>query len=301
MRVHPIFVLAFATLLFGASNVVQKMVFVSLDAWTSLGCRGLLACLALLPFAGQELRRTRIAFSEVLQAALPVSIWFTLGMSFQVLGAEHTTATNVGFLINTCVVFTPFIVWALTGERPGLRIWLSVAACFAGLVLLTGNLPHRLGLGDMLCLASAIGYSAWIISLGRAMAHTPAPITVTCMQWLAPTVAGLYLGQQSTDAAALMSQAPMLIFLGVVVGGVGFMLAAKAQASLAVCTAAMVYSLEAVFGALLARVFLAEDLSSTGWIGAALTLTSIVFVQCNPLEKLWGTKPTLVRIEPRLF
>jgi drug/metabolite transporter (DMT)-like permease len=301
MYVNPINILVFATFLFGASNVAQKAVFSSLDAWTSMGYRGALAFLVLAPFALRELRRVRVSAICAISESLPVCFWFLLGMSFQLLGAEQTSASNVGFLINTCVVFTPLIVWGMTGACPAPRIWLSVAMCFGGVVMLTGGMPQAFAMGDAICLASALAYAAWIVALGRAMSRVSMPITVACLQWFAPAIAGLALGEQVTDATALLPQIHILVFLGVVVSGLGFALAAKAQTILPACTVAVVYALEAVFGAGLAQVFLGEQFTALSFVGAMVTLASTIVAQCNPLAFWQRRNANYIRIEPRLL
>lgn len=296
-RSTPVLQLLFAAFLFGASNVVQKLVFEDLDAWSSLGMRGLLACLALAPVAVFEMRRSGFGFARVFIESLPVSLFFFGGMTAQLLGATQTSATNVGFLINTCVVFTPFLMWLISGQRPTRAVLSAAAMCFAGVALLSGSMPAAFGWGDTLCVLSALCYAAWIISLGRVMGRVQAPVTVTMLQWVLPAVAGLAISGGSLSVSAVSAQLPNLLFLGVVVSAFGFMLAAKAQEKLAPCAAAMCYSTEAVFGALVAYAAFNETLSVAGAVGAAMTLVSIVLVQCMPVRE--ARSMVSMRIEPR--
>ncbi len=298
----PILQLLFAALLFGASNVVQKLIFVDLDAWSSLGLRGLFACLALAPVAVFELRRFGLKLGQVARISFPVSLFFFVGMLTQLLGAEQTSATNVGFLINTCVVFTPFLIWVLTGQRPSATVLSATALCFIGVALLSGSMPTAFGAGDLWCVVSALSYAAWIISLGKVMRVVNTPVTVTALQWLVPAVVGLSVGGDAINATVFAKQLPNLLFLGVIVGAFGFMLAAKAQEKLPPCTAAVCYSTEAVFGAIVAYAWVGESLSQMGIAGAAMTLASILLVQCVPVGKIESRKvqQSYQRIEPRL-
>ena len=298
-KLPAVSLLLFATFLFGASNVAQKAVFADLDAWSSLGFRGLFALLALLPFAVMETRKADHNTAQVIKAARPVMLWFFCGMTFQLLGAAQTSATNVGFLINTCVIFTPFMSWMLSGSKPSVAVCLSSLLCFAGVALLSGGAPQSFGWGDAFCLLSAICYSAWIVALGKTMRSVKAPLLVTALQWAAPAAIGLILGAGNYTLQSVTVQLPNLLFLGVVVSGFGFVLAAKAQEKLPSCTAAVCYSAEAVFGAVLAYAWFAETLGPVALAGAVLTLASIVLVQCTPCLLSQAAKPAMLRIEPR--
>jgi drug/metabolite transporter (DMT)-like permease len=293
----PVLQLLFASFLFGASNVAQKLVFEDLDAWSSLGFRGFFAILVLAPVAIFELRRLNLPFLAVFKASVPVAVFFFLGMTAQLFGATQTSATNVGFLINTCVVFTPFLLWIMTGERPTLAIVATAAVCFIGVTVLSGSAPTAFSIGDMFCIVSAMGYAGWIIALCRTMSDVKAPVTVTIVQWVAPAIIGLAIGGPALEVANVVAQLPNLLFLGMIVGGFGFMLAAKAQERLSPCTAAVCYSMEAVFGALVAFVWSGETLTTLGMVGAAITLSSIVLVQCVPATE--RVRTVQVRIEPR--
>jgi drug/metabolite transporter (DMT)-like permease len=291
--------LLLASFLFGASNVAQKAVFTDLDAWSSMGFRGLFAALALLPFVLTEKREANQCTVSVVKASLPVMVWFFFGMTFQLIGATQTSVTNVGFLINTCVIFTPFLNWAFAGTRPSTAVCLSCLLCFAGVVMLSGGTPESFGRGDVFCLLSAMSYAAWIIALGKTMQSAKAPMLVTLLQWVAPAFVGLAVGAGSYSVQAVTNQLPNLLFLGVVTSGLGYVLAARAQQHLPSCTAAVCYSAEAVFGALLAYAWFGETLGPIAMAGAALTLASIVLVQCNPIQFFKSTSSLQVRIEPR--
>lgn len=254
----------------------------SLDVWSSLGLRGLVAFFALLPFAIVEVIHLRSSFATVVKAVLPVAFWFTLAITLQLAGAKQTSATNVGFLINTCVVLTPFVVWVFSGSRPPWFVWVSCLTCLVGIGMLSGGAPTSFNAGDALCLGSAVAFSGWIVALGKAMRTVNAPMLLTAFAWAAPAMIGLALGGSSATLESVASQIPNILFLGVVVGAGGFMLAARAQAQIAPCLAAICYSTEAVFGAIVAYIWLGESMSQLAFYGAGLTLSGMVLVQFAP-------------------
>ncbi len=287
--------LLFATLLFGGSNVVQKSVLNTLDVWSSMGFRGLIAAMVLLPFSLIELRKHNVSPLYVLQKSAPVAIWFTAGMIFQILATKHTTATNLGFLINTCVVVVPFLLWFQTKKAPTAYVASISLMCFVGACLLSGSAPTSFGWGDATCVVSALCYSVWIVTLGSMMREAAAPVTVTFLQWLGPATIGLALGPQDVHSLAhAASVGPELFFLGAISSGIGFILAARAQAIISPCASAVCYSMEAVFGAAIAYAWLGESLTPTGLLGAAIMLVAIILIQYEPQHL-----PKRARVEPR--
>ncbi len=272
-----------ATLLFGSGNVVQKSVFETVDVWSSLGLRGLVAFIVLLPFAFQEakgLKHVRIA--ECIGMLQPMA-WFTLGMTLQLYGATLTTATNVGFLINMSVVFTPLLCWFLFGHRPGLNVVVASGLCLLGMAMLSGSTIVAFSPGDAYCLLSAVAFSAWMITLSRFMNQLQVPISITCLQWFMPAVIGLVVGAGRTTTPVIVDELPAIVFLGAVAGGFGFLLAARAQANMSAGAAAICYTMEAVFGAAIAFWWLGETLTIAGFAGALLTLSGIVLLQFGGL------------------
>ncbi len=269
-----------ATLLFGLGNVVQKSIFPAIDLWTGLGLRALVACIFLLPFAARELNRIGEVEIRALRGIPLVALTFCLGAVCQQIGAYFTSATNVGFLINASVVFTPVTLW-LIGREPLPRIvWLAGTLCFIGAALMSGTRHLGFGIGDFMCLLAAMFYGLWIIMLERTTRQINLPATIALAQWGLPALIGLTLGIlcEATQIQTVVASLPQLLFLGGIASGAGYLLAAKAQREIPACMAALCYTLEAIFGALFAYAMLGESLTMMGLGGAILILTSIALV-----------------------
>ncbi len=275
----------FATMLFGLGNVAQKSLFDDIGMWSALGLRGLIAAMALLPFAMLEMQRLSHTKISTLRHAPAVMVTFAAAITCQQIGAGYTSATNLGFLINASVVFTPVILW-LAGKSGLPRfIWPSCALCFVGAGLMAGSSVSAFGFGDIMCLVAAVFYALWMIQLEKLMADVDAPATIAFAQWLLPALGGLAAGAvlETTPSTAIASALPELLFLGTLASGLGYMMAAKAQSRMPACIAAICYPLEAIFGAGFAYLLLSEHLSLTGIAGATLIFASILLVQ-------WGCR-----------
>ena len=183
-----------ATSLWGASNVAQKSMFDNLDTFTAMGARCLVATLFLLPFAIAEQRRSRSQAASLSRPRFSTLLWFTAAVMLQQLGAALTTATNLSFLMNLTVVFTPIFVWSLRGTRPPARVWGAALLCLAGTFLLSDADISAFRMGDMLCVASAAAYAFWIISMEDSMKLLNAPATMTIQQFVLPIAIGWSVG-----------------------------------------------------------------------------------------------------------
>jgi drug/metabolite transporter (DMT)-like permease len=269
-----------ATAVFGLGNVVQKAVLQDLDGWMSLGLRASLALVCLAPWAVADLKRlwpNRVQLCRLLPL---VMVGFAFGIVLQVLGAGMTSATNLGFLINLSVVFTPVLCWVSGPQKLDKVTVLSCLASLLGAALLSQGSPGNFGYGELLCVAAAFGFATWIMALQKAASQLQCPALLTFMQWLLPMAIGFSMTAQSTSTliALPLSTWAEIVFLGVGASGLAYLVAADAAAKLSSITVALIYPAEAVFGALAAIIWLGETLSPLATIGACLTLVSVAFV-----------------------
>jgi drug/metabolite transporter (DMT)-like permease len=269
-----------ATAVFGLGNVVQKAVLEDLDGWMSLGLRASLALTCLAPWALAEFKTLGEKRRRLLGLLPLVMLGFAIGMTFQVLGAGLTSATNLGFLINLSVVFTPVLCWLLGQQKLDRVIVISCVASVAGAALLSHGSAQQFGLGDVLCVAAAVGFAIWIMALQRAASELQCPALLTFMQWILPMIIGFSMTEQNVSTLPALSTSTWLeiAFLGICSSGLAYLVAASAQAKLSSVTAALIYPAEAVFGALAALVWLGETLSPVALFGACMTLASIAIV-----------------------
>ena len=192
-----------------------------------------------------------------------------------------TTATNLGFLINLCVLLTPLFLYLAYGEKISRLTLISCLSCFFGAVMLTGFNVQVPNAGDLLCLAGAMSYAVWIIALDRTLKVVDAPILITTLQFVPATLMAVFLvGSAETafdvDYAKIW---PALLFISVLSTCISFLIASYAQRLVKPVIAGLIYSFEAVFGAIAAYFALGEKMSLIAMIGSALMFASVLFCQ----------------------
>jgi drug/metabolite transporter (DMT)-like permease len=269
-----------ATAIFGLGNVVQKAVLAEMDGWMSLGLRSGLALIVLAPWALAEFNRLGTQRGQLFRLLPLVMLGFTAGIGLQIAGSSLTSATNLGFLINLSVVFTPVLCWLSGQQKLDQRSILSCLVSLIGAALLSQGSPGNLGLGDLLCVGAAIGFAIWIIALQRAASQLKCPALLAFMQSILPMIIGFSMTEQSATSLSTLSSSAWMetTFLGFGASALAYLVAAHAQAKLCSVTAALIYPAEAVFGAVAAVIWLGETLSPLATFGACLTLVSIVIV-----------------------
>lgn len=140
------------------------------------------------------------------------------GMSLQVDGLNYTLASTGGFLIALYCVLVPLIAWAAR-ER---RMTPILAACcvlvLAGLAVLTGYDPRKLGLGrgEWESLAAACMFAAQIYRVDRIPAGKADPLRVTAVLLglvAVGSAAGLLLTPHGPQAFTAIHASPRAFLL----------------------------------------------------------------------------------------
>lgn len=197
----------------------------------------------------------------------------------QTVGLETTTASNNAFLSAVYCVIVPFMTWLLFRERPDRYNVAAALLCIAGVgfVSLTGALTISAGdgftlLGSVFCAANIIA----VARLGRdkdVMLFTVVQLaTVALCAWaLALTTETFYF------SALVRSEViwPML-YLCVMATAVCLMLMNVGLVWSEPAPAAVILSLEAVFGVILAVIFYGDPLTPRLLAGFTLIFVGVL-------------------------
>jgi drug/metabolite transporter (DMT)-like permease len=223
-----------------------------------------------------SLRRSEAVGGAVIGAAL------FLGMGIQTLGLIYTTAGKQALITATYVVMVPFLVWALRRTSPGRAAIVGSLACFAGTVLLTSDPSgvSALNVGDALTLVSAFFFAAQIIAI-RHYAADGDPLTLAFVQ-MCVVAAGSLVCALAFDAPPVpdgMNGVPDIIFSTLFSTFFAFVVQTYAQKYTSESHAAILLSMEALFGVLSGVVLLGEPMTWRIAAGTCMILASIAVVE----------------------
>jgi drug/metabolite transporter (DMT)-like permease len=209
-----------------------------------------------------------------------------IAFATQLVALQYTEAGKQAFLAGTYVVMVPFISWWLKGKRPETTSFVGAFICFMGIGLLTLNESLTIGFGDGLTLFSSLFFAGHIISNGHYVDDI-GPVKLTITQF--GTVAVL-----STIAALIFEPLPTtvapngifaVLYLGVLCTGIAYFLQTIGQKYALSTHTAIILSLEAVFGSVLALLLLGEVFTFKMVLGCASILAAILIIELKGSRK----------------
>lgn len=215
-----------------------------------------------------------------------MGLFLFLGSISQQIGLVSTTAGKAAFITGLYIVLVPILL-SILGQALSRLIWLAVAFGVSGLYLLSMQSANIVPEGgDLWVLASALFFALHIIVIGRASIHHDALRLSIAQFYICAVLStlGMYLFEIPRIEAVIAGGSEIL-YAGVLSVGIAYTLQVFAQIRVPAHTAALVLSLEAVFGAIGGVWLLGEQMTTRMLIGALLMMTAIVIAQLKPATR----------------
>ena len=262
--------------IWGLAFVAQRLGSQDLGYFMFNGLRFLVGAFVLLPFLRFKIRIPRGKIPGVLLAG----ILLFAGSNLQQAGIAGTTAGQASFLTSVYVVLVPVFWVVFWRRRLGWVIWVAalMAALGAGVMNLSGKLD--MVVGNTIVLLSTVPWALQVIVVG-VLVQDVDPLHFAVAEFLVCGSLSLGLGllfQPSTMANIAAALLPV-IYTGIFSVGVGFTLQAVGQRHAPPAEAAIIMSLEAVFGALFGWWLLGERMTWQQITGCLLVFAAILLAQ----------------------
>ncbi len=262
-------------------SATQYAIDAGLSAAMILLMRFSLAALAMGAFCYRSI--AALNKKEWLNGAIS-GLFLFLGFFFQTEGQGRTTPSNCAFLTTTNVLMVPFIVWAVTRKKPGLRNILLPVLTVIGIFILGYDAAQGFSLtaGDVLALVCAFFFACHIASLEFTSRKVEAR-KLTFVQMV--TAAGLslayYLVADRTPVGAqqMMDGALPILYLGLLSTCACFFLQTAAQKHTSATKAAIFLSLEGVFGSLFSVLLGLETLRWNLIVGGGVIFATVLLTE----------------------
>lgn len=278
-----------AAIIWGGALVAQRIGMDDIGPLLFSGIRFSLGAAVVLPFLlyrrHKALVQGQFLDAGLLRAGLFLGLLITLGINLQQVGLLFTKVSNAGFISGMYVIFVP-LIGLLFGMRTSLGVWIGASIAVAGLFLLSVQDSFAIARGDWLQLTSALVWALHVLALGY-FAKRYDPLRLAFIQFLVCALASLIAASffESLIWQNIKQAIPALAYAGILSAGVGFSLQAIAQRHARADHAAIILSLEGVFAALTAMLFLNETLSAKSYLGASLMLAGMLIAQLWPHNK----------------
>ena len=280
-RTNAVLALLLAAAVWGLAFIFQKSATRHIGPLAFIAARAVVAALALTPLALAEQRRgSSSSTPRLCGVAVAGGVAFFIAAWLQQAGLETASVTNTGFLTSLYVVITPLLAWGWSRQALSPITWGAVALSAVGIWLLGGASFAAFSQGDVLVSVSAFFWAAHVIVTGRAGSFGR-PMAFTALQFvvvaaLGATGATLF---EVTTLAKVTAAALDIAYVGLLSSALAFTILTLALRHVRPAEAAVMVSLETVFAAAAAYVWLGERLSPLGWVGAALIVAAALLVQ----------------------
>jgi drug/metabolite transporter (DMT)-like permease len=262
------------TMFWGSSYLFTKMGLESIEGFNLIALRfGIAFILAGIVFYKRFLH---IDFNTIKYGFLLGTILFSL-VSIVTIGVKFTSISNAGFLFSLSVVFVPLLLAVFFGKKPEIKVVFGVVLSITGIGLLTLNNELKINLGDFLVILGALFYSIYIIVTDKLTKNVDS-IALGILQLGFSGALGLLFSFlfENPHLPNTTESWVSILALSVLCSAIGFIGQATAQKYTTPTHTGLIFSLEPVFAALLAFIFVDEILSAKGYVGAILVLIGVL-------------------------
>ncbi|WP_066300054.1 DMT family transporter [Bacillus sp. FJAT-29937] len=277
-------ILATCAMTWGTSYIFMKMSVDSISSLTIIALRFGIAFIVMMMIFYKKLIHvnTKVLTYSAILGALLFIIFVAL-----LYGMESTSASSAGFLISTTVILVPILQTFITRNLPRKQIVYGVMIVSIGLALVTIEDGFNFAQGSLYCLISAFLYAVHII------------LTNLFVQEVDTLQLGIYqLGFASLYATIgiFIFETPILpsgmldwvaiLGLALFCSAYGFVMQSIAQKYTTPEITGFLFSLEPIFAAIFAFIFLHENMGIQGYFGALLILAGVLIANSTSKKHL---------------
>ena len=274
-------------LLWGTTFVIAKIMTEAIPILIMQGVRHFIAMLGFIPFY----REIKKIDKDLAWKALITGGMNGLGMIFQTIGLQTTTAGKTGFLTALYVVLTPVFGWLFYRRAVSKVVWGAIILAMGGIFLLNFN-PEELSsflsfsLGDILILISAVFFAFQIIFTEKFIGSIDNIIGFSFMQITFVTLLCVVLipfWPGTIRPLTITGEMWMFwLYIGLVATTLTFFLQNWGQQYVDGTQSALLFSSEPIFGVIFGFLLANEVLTWQLFLGGAMImLASIITIKAS--------------------
>jgi Permeases of the drug/metabolite transporter (DMT) superfamily len=266
--------LLLVAIIWGNGFVANEIALRDMSPLQIMCARFFIAAVIMVVFTFNKLRKID---RKVWLAGILLGSFLFIGFVFQTIGLKYTTPSKNAFLTATNVVIVPFIAFVLYKKKVDRFSVCGAIMAIIGIAVLSlqGNLT--LGVGDLLTLLCAISFAFHIFFTSEFVKKYDA-IAITTVQMIVAFVLSLIVVIVTRDYHFNVSNSSWasVIYLGVFSTTVAFFLQSVSQKYTEETTAAVVMSMESVFGTLFSILIVNEPVTRRMICGSILILFAVI-------------------------
>lgn len=274
-----------AALIWGSSFILVKDTVDNLPPNFLIAIRFSTGCLILALIFIKRLKKIN---AEYLWQGAVIGLLLFLAYSTQTIGITDTTPGKNAFLTAIYCVIVPFMFWSVTKKRPDAYNFFAAFLCIIGIGLVSLTQALTIGFGDTLTLLGGVFFAAHLVAVS-IFGKDKDPIVVTILQFFyAAIFSWITAFSFETMPSSLSFEAVIsIVYLSVFCTAGALALQNIGQKYTNPSAAAILLSLESVFGVLFSIFLGYESLTLKLFCGFALIFFAVIISETK-LSFLFG-------------
>ena len=273
-----------ASLIWGTAFVSQKTGMGAIGPFTFSFARFFLASLTVLPLV---LIYESNNFSKIVKnknyilLSLLAGLALFGGMGIQQYALLKSQIANTAFLSTLYVPFVALISRFIFRSHLHWIVWIAVLLCLYGSYLLSSNQAFDIQKSDSLLFIAAFFFAIHIIIIDIFMKKFYSPFTFGFIQYMIVFFLSMILAfsLEMPTLTNIKIEWFEIIYTGVFSAGIGYTLQIIAQSKASPAPAAIILSMESVFGAIAAWILINQSLDINKIIGCLAIFIGVIIVQ----------------------
>ena len=208
--------------------------------------------------------------------------------TFSTFGFAMQTANpaSAGFFMATTVIFVPLIMMVITRKLPTRQITIGSIVIIAGLTLFSLKGAVTMEVGLVLCLITAISYALHIV-VNNFFARKYDALQLGIYQLGFTAIYGIIMMLLFEPISYPTSSTgwTSMLLLAIICTAFGLVVQSLAQSATTAEMTGFIFSLEPLFAALFAFIFLGEVLTGKEWLGALLIFVGVMIANYTPRKQ----------------
>ena len=206
-----------------------------------------------------------------------IGLFLFLGYSTQTIGITETTPGKNAFLTAIYCVIVPFLFWMVDRSKPDIFNFIAAFVCISGIGLVSLKGDFTIGYGDAFTLLGGLLYAGHLVAVAK-LGKGKDPIILTILQFSFAALFSWCMGLtfEKFPASWETNNIVGLLYLAIFATAVALLFQNIGQKWTHPSAAAIILSLESVFGVLFSVVFTGEQLTLRLVIGFIFIFVAVL-------------------------
>lgn len=206
-----------------------------------------------------------------------IGLFLFLGYSMQTIGITETTPGKNAFLTAIYCVIVPFLFWMVDRSKPDIFNFIAAFVCISGIGLVSLKGDFTIGYGDAFTLLGGLLYAGHLVAVAK-LGKGKDPIILTILQFSFAALFSWCMGLtfEKFPVSWETNNIIGLLYLAIFATAVALLFQNIGQKWTHPSAAAIILSLESVFGVLFSVVFTGEQLTLRLIIGFIFIFVAVL-------------------------